>query len=168
MTYASALAASNTGGLTKLGPGILTLSGSNLYTGNTTISAGTLNLAATGLLGSGNYGGAISIAASSALVSNVSGNQTFGGIISGAGLIYQNSNNVTTLAGANTFTGTATVNSGTLRLDETGRTVTGYTVGSYACSSTATLELYDTNAGVDNANGGFLTSGSFTGFSRDD
>ena len=38
----SALAASNSGGLTKLGAGRLTLTGSNLYTGVTNVTAGTL------------------------------------------------------------------------------------------------------------------------------
>jgi autotransporter-associated beta strand protein len=50
VTFGTALAASNTAGLTKLGTGTLTLSKANLYTGTTTVSAGTLalNFAATG------------------------------------------------------------------------------------------------------------------------
>jgi autotransporter-associated beta strand protein len=39
-------------GLTKLGASILTLSGANIYTGGTTLSAGTLKLSGTGTLGS--------------------------------------------------------------------------------------------------------------------
>jgi autotransporter-associated beta strand protein len=42
VTFAGAIAASNTAGLTKLGGGTLTLSGVNLYTGTTTVTAGTL------------------------------------------------------------------------------------------------------------------------------
>ena len=42
VTYASAIAASNSGGLTKLGAGTLTFTGNNAYTGATTISTGTL------------------------------------------------------------------------------------------------------------------------------
>ncbi|MBL0182054.1 MAG: autotransporter-associated beta strand repeat-containing protein [Chitinophagaceae bacterium] len=42
----SGASANNTGGLTKIGPGTLTLSGNNLHTGTTTVSAGTLKLGA--------------------------------------------------------------------------------------------------------------------------
>jgi fibronectin-binding autotransporter adhesin len=42
LTFASSLAVSNTGGLTKVGAGLLTLSASNAYLGTTTISGGTL------------------------------------------------------------------------------------------------------------------------------
>lgn len=44
VTWASALAASNTAGLNKSGAGTLTLSGANSYMGSTTVSAGTLSL----------------------------------------------------------------------------------------------------------------------------
>jgi fibronectin-binding autotransporter adhesin len=43
VTFNSGLNNSNSGGLTKLGLGTLTLTGNNLYTGTTTISAGILN-----------------------------------------------------------------------------------------------------------------------------
>lgn len=47
LIHDTALAATPDGGLTKSGVGTLTLSGANTYTGNTTVSAGTLELAAT-------------------------------------------------------------------------------------------------------------------------
>ena len=102
-----------TGSLTKLGAGLATLTGTDIYTGNTTISAGTLAIGGAGVLGSGaNYAGTISN--NGALVVNTSINQTLSGAISGPGNLYQNGSNVTTLSGVNTYSGTATVNAGTL------------------------------------------------------
>jgi autotransporter-associated beta strand protein len=67
-----ALAVTNTGGLSKSGSGMLTLSGVNSYTGSTIISAGTLNVAGwvagttlvnsgATLAGSGTLGGATTL-----------------------------------------------------------------------------------------------------------
>ena len=51
VTFGSTLAASNTAGLLKLGLGTLSLTAGNYYTGGTTVSGGTLQLAADGTNG---------------------------------------------------------------------------------------------------------------------
>ena len=49
---------SGTGSVTKIDtPSTWTLSGSNTYTGDTTVDAGTLEIGGAGILGSGNYAG---------------------------------------------------------------------------------------------------------------
>jgi autotransporter-associated beta strand protein len=114
------MALTGTVGLTKLGDNILRLSTGSTYTGNTTISAGTLrfNVAT---LGGGTYAGNISIA-SGATLSYERGVQTFNGIISGTGTLSlgdtQTSHSLT-LGGVNIFTGDIEVGT-TLTLSSTG------------------------------------------------
>ena len=89
----------NNGGLTKLGSGLLVQSGTNTYTGNTTVSAGTLAVTADGGLGLGNV-----IVANNATLT-LGGGVTNGYIATTANLVLGTSatNNLN-------FTGTNTVN----------------------------------------------------------
>jgi autotransporter-associated beta strand protein len=119
VTFASAIAASNTGGLTKLGTGTLTLTGSNSYSGVTTISAGTLQIGSGGTTGSiaGN------ITNNSSLAFNRSDNLTYSGDISGNGSLIKLGTETLTLTGSNTFSGNTTISAGTLQIgngDDTG------------------------------------------------
>jgi autotransporter-associated beta strand protein len=109
---------SGTGGLTKNGTSTLTLSGNNTYNGTTTISAGTIEIAAAGRLGAGNYTGNISN--SGVLIYSGTNNQILGGVISGSGALTQNGSGTLTLNGNNTYTGTTTINTGTLQISSTG------------------------------------------------
>jgi autotransporter-associated beta strand protein len=106
---------SGTGNLTQAGSGNLTLSGNNTYTGSTTISAGTLEIASSGRLGGGSYGGNISN--NGAFLYSGTNNQSLSGVISGTGALTQNNSSSTlTLSGSNTYTGNTTVSAGILNI----------------------------------------------------
>ena len=87
LIHDSALGATLDGGLTKSSAGTLTLTAANTYTGNTTISGGTLKLTGSGRLGSGSYAGAMSIALGATFETANGGTQTLSGAITGAGTL---------------------------------------------------------------------------------
>ncbi|MFM6173389.1 MAG: beta strand repeat-containing protein, partial [Sphaerospermopsis kisseleviana] len=101
---------SGTGLLTKSGNGTLTLTGGNTYTGNTLISAGTLQI------GNGGTSGSVAnnITNNAALVFNRSDNSTSANLISGTGTVTKTGAGTLTLSGANTFQGTLTIGQGGL------------------------------------------------------
>jgi autotransporter-associated beta strand protein len=98
--------------LVKSGAGTQILSGTNTYTGTTTVSAGTLEIASTGLLGGGSYAGAITNNGS--FIAGSNSNQTLSGVISGSGALTKNGTGTLTLTGNNTYSGGTIVNAGTL------------------------------------------------------
>ncbi len=108
---------SGTGGVTRNGSnGTLILSGSNSYSGPTTITAGTLQIGndgATGNLGSG------PVLNDGALRFDRSGSLTVPNSISGVGGITVSgpaSTDVVSLTGSNSFAGTVTISGGALRI----------------------------------------------------
>jgi len=110
---------SGAGGLIKSGTGRLTLTGANTYRGITNIEAGILQVG-NGTSGSIQSTASLITAAGTTIEFNP-GTQTaaatFDKNITGAANIVKSGANPLTLSGANTFTGTTTVNGGTLQVN---------------------------------------------------
>ncbi|MGA8480310.1 MAG: autotransporter-associated beta strand repeat-containing protein [Chthoniobacterales bacterium] len=104
---------SGSGSVQQIGSGTTVLTGNNTYSGGTTVSAGTLQL------GNGGTSGSITgnVVDNGILAFNRSDVVTFGGVISGTGSLQQNGTGTTVLVMDNTYTGTTTVNSGSLIVD---------------------------------------------------
>ena len=108
--------------LTKANTGTLWLTGTNNFTGATTVSGGRLQLGVGGTTGSLNPNSAISVSSGASLTFNRSNAMAQGtdfGLISGAGNVTQNGTGTTTFgtATAQTYTGQTQVNRGTLALN---------------------------------------------------
>lgn len=127
---------SGTGGLTKLGSGTLTLSGSNAYTGLTTISEGELKAGAANVITTSsavsmagtfnlndfnqNIGslagtGSVNLGSATLTLGNDNTDTTFSGVISGlGGKVTKIGSGTFTLSGTNTYTGATTISNGKL------------------------------------------------------
>lgn len=111
--------------LDKTTAGTLILDGVNAYTGNTTVSEGTLQLGSGTTTGSMNVSGSISVASGATFAVNqtdtVAQGTDFSGVaITGAGNFEQAGTGTTILNVSNTYTGSTTVSAGTLQLGDGG------------------------------------------------
>ena len=117
-TTISAVIGPNVNGVTQTAPtSTLNLTGINTYTGNTTITLGTLQIGSAGTLGSGSYAG--SIANSGTLQYGSSAANALSGIISGTGTLAMTDGTLT-LSGSNTYSGVTTINAGKVILSSAG------------------------------------------------
>ena len=123
--------------MTKAGSGILTFSANNTYTGDTTITSGTLKLTGTlsdntDVINSGTFdvdatdtiqslsgSGTVELANGIILTSGDSGNDSVSGVISGLGSFIKAGSGILTFSANNTYTGDTTISAGTLKLTGT-------------------------------------------------
>src|SRR5262249_17458793 len=148
------------------GAGLLTLTGSNSYTGGTTINAGTLNVGSSGALGTT---GAINFGATAGTLQYSSANQadyssrlvagqtyrvdtksqsvTWATALTGTSALTKSGTGALTLSGNNTFSGVLTINTGgtaVLNGNNNGRTIT--TAARTVVNAGGTLQLVATGA----------------------
>jgi len=152
---------SGTGNLTQAGTGTAVLAANNSYSGNTTISAGTLQIGNGGIAGS--LGTANNITDNGNLVFDLSGTTTVGGAISGTGNVTQLGSGTTILTGNNSYGGTTTITAGTLQVGNNGTSGTLGT-GAVIDNSNLLINRSDTvNLGTIAANtSGITGTGNFT------
>jgi fibronectin-binding autotransporter adhesin len=140
-------AISGTGSLTKTGAGVLSLSTTTSFTGDTRISCGTLRLSSTSALGGSTldysgYGGTLSFGTgTSRTLGGLKGNQdlalandsgaavaltvggnnqstTYSGVLSGPGSLIKTGTGTMTLTGTASYSGNTTISAGTLQLGD--------------------------------------------------
>ena len=136
-------------GLTKLGTGTLILDKANTYTGPTTISAGTLQLNAGGVIATPITNNAIFSINSAAAVTQ----GTNFGLIGGTGAVTNAGTGTLTLNLANTYSGTTTASAGTIAL-----------ANSLAIQNSA---LVTTSGTTTYSGGAALTTGGLSGATGD-
>nr|WP_269670611.1 autotransporter outer membrane beta-barrel domain-containing protein [Stenotrophomonas sp. SY1] len=138
--------------LEKTDLGNLVLTGSNSYTGGTTISGGTLQL------GNGGTSGSVlgDVTNNGALNFNRSDSTVFLGAISGSGSVRHIGSGTTTLVGANSYAGGTTFNDGVLQVSSDthlgaltgGLHFDGGTLGTTADMATTRVTTLDANGGT--------------------
>ena len=145
---------SGSNGMTLNGSALLTLGGSNIYTGNTTISGGTLQL------GNGTTNGYVAgnILDNSGLIFNNLAAETFAGAITGTGALLKTAAGTLVLSNAgNLYSGGTTISAGIVQA----------TVNNAAGTNTITLSggtLQAGGSGVTLANPILLTASTTSGF----
>ena len=130
--------------------GKILLNGSNTYGGTTRVSGGTLEIGASGTLGTG------PVINNTTLVFSNAGNLTVTNPISGTGRVMKNGNGTLTLSGAVSYSGATDVNAGTL-------VVGNAAFGGSALSLSGTLDLGGQSLSVGRLGGAGTVSNSVGG-----
>ncbi|WP_456713879.1 autotransporter outer membrane beta-barrel domain-containing protein [Bradyrhizobium sp. USDA 4353] len=174
-------AISGSGTFVKSGPGILTLSGTNTYTGPTIVDGGTLRAGAAGAfaplssvavdngstldlngfnqtIASLTGGGAVLLGAGTLTSGGDNSNTTYTGTISGSGGFTKVGSGRMTLTGTNNYSGTTIINGGVLDVEGAITNTSGVTVNSGGTLMGA--GLVDPPMTVSINNGGTLAPGN--------
>ncbi|MFI5014047.1 MAG: autotransporter domain-containing protein [Hyphomicrobiales bacterium] len=170
---------SGTGGLTQLGTGVLTLSGTNSYSGATFVSAGTLQAGGAGAfpnasaftvmggatldlsgfnetIGSLSGAGKVTLGSATLTTGNDGTSTTFSGVISGSGGLTKIGAGTFFLTGASTYTGPTAINGGILD-------VTGSVVSTVSINNGGTLKGNGTVGGIIANSGSTVAPGNSIG-----
>ena len=144
--------------LTKAGSGTWTLSGSNTYTGGTTLAGGVLSVARDVNLGSGGLslaGGTltntadiitarqVALGANGGVFDTAGGYLTINSNVSGPGGLAKTGGNILTLAGAHSYTGPTTISAGWLKFAARGATASSVVSSSVDIAGGARLIFAD-------------------------
>ena len=179
---------SGTGSLNKTGTGIAILSGGKTYSGNTSITEGTLRVAgtlnnstnvtvssgatydvdATDQVGSIAGAGTIDIANSVTLSAGNSSDTSMSGVVSGSGNLRKLGSGTLTLSGTNTYSGNTTISNGRLTVSGTLNDNTIVSVASgavYDVDETDEIGSVFGNGNIEIASSKTLTTGDADGSS---
>ncbi len=176
------------GAFTKIGTGTLSLSGVNSYAGNTTLSAGTVQLGNAAAIPSGTgkgnvtVNGTLDLGGNSITVNGLSGagvvtnsqgtavtftvgandqSSVFSGIIqngTGAVALTKTGAGALTLNQANTYTGTTTISSGTIQLGNAAALPSGTGKGNVVDNGTLDLQGFSTTLNALTGTGAVMNS----------
>ncbi|CCD84168.1 putative Outer membrane autotransporter [Bradyrhizobium sp. ORS 285] len=174
---------SGSGGFTKVGTGTMRLDGPTTYTGQTTISAGSLQAGASGVLASASAfmiasgatldlngfdqsigslagNGNVLLGAATLTAGGNNGSTTFSGAITGSGGFTKTGSGRMTLTGTNNYTGATIINGGVLDIAGAITNTSGVTVN--AGGTLMGAGLVDPPMTVSINNGGTLAPGNGT------